>query len=486
MKRLRFLLAAVFVFNGTALLFAASNGNTSEPTTTSSSISAQSSPSNSAPNSASDHSLTTSGAPAANSSTSAGQANPAASSSTANSTNAQQKQNVTNAVAADYAAHHPPPASHLIEGLVDRVLAHFDLDPSVNTPTRYGIAAGCVLVGLLLRWIVIGIGFRIAKHFAARTQTTFDDRLLPAIQRPISLLIVVLGFVLALRILKLSIEAEYFVDYSTTVAVSLVIFWLLFRVFASMLDHAEVVAQGRQLGIAAFSPWIKKTLITFFVIIGVLILLQSLGYNVKALLAGLGIGGLAFALAAQDTLANLFGSVVIAIDQPFKIGEAVQIGANGGNVEDIGLRSTRLRKPDKSLLIIPNKTVAGEVIVNQSRFIQRRVEQTIGVTYDSPGEQVAALVEDIRGLLKAEAALDQPSIFVQFIDFGPSSLLISIAYNTLDPDYFKQCALKQKLNLAIMRAVAARKLSFALPTQTIRLDGPLPRSVQQNNEAPTE
>jgi MscS family membrane protein len=395
--------------------------------------------------------------------------------------NAQAQKNTTNAVAADYALHHPPPASHLLEGLVDRVLTHFDLDPTRNTSTRYGIALGCVVIGFLLRWLVIGIGFRIAKRIAARTQTTFDDQLLPAIQRPVSVLIIVLGFVIGLRVLKLSLEAEYFIDYGTTIAVSLAIFWLLYRGFAAVLDHAEQVARGRQLGIAAFSPWIKKTLITFFVIIGVLILLQSLGYNVKAFLAGLGIGGLAFALAAQDTLANLFGSVVIAIDQPFKIGEFIQVGANAGAVEDIGLRSTRLRKADKSLLVIPNKTVASEVITNLSRFTQRRVDQTIGLPYGTSREQIAGLVEEFRALIKAEKEVEQPSVFVQFTDFGPSSLLITIWYNTLDPDFIKQSQLKQRLNLEFMRAVEARKLSFALPTQSLRLDGPWPKPTQENH-----
>lgn len=473
MKRLRIFLVAFFCCALTSLLL---RGQNSAATPAASS---------SAPASSSSAS---SAKPSADNASSSGAGNPSSANSTSSSSSnsnpqAQAQKNATNAAAADYALHHPPPASHLLEGLVDRVLAHFDLDPTQNTSTRYAIALGCVVVGFLLRWVVIGIGFRIAKRFAARTQTTFDDRLLPAIQRPVSVLIVVLGFVIALRVLKLSDEAEYFVDYGTTVAVSLAIFWLLYRGFASVLDHAEQVARGRQLGIAAFSPWIKKTLITVFVIIGVLILLQSLGYNVKAFLAGLGIGGLAVALAAQDTLANLFGSVVIAIDQPFKIGEFVQVGANAGAVEDIGLRSTRLRKTDKSLLVIPNKTVAGEVITNLSRFTQRRVDQTIGVPYGSPGEQVAALVEDIRALLKAEKEIEQPSIFVQFTDFGPSSLLITLWYNTLDPDYMKQCALKQRLNLAIMRAVDARKLSLALPTQSLRFDGPWPKPTPENHSA---
>mgnify|MGYP000158754534 CR=1 FL=1 len=109
---------------------------------------------------------------------------------------------------------------------------------------------------------------------------------------------------------------------------------------------AKEIALERQLGITPFLPWIKKTVITIVFVFGVLMIAQSLGADVKAFLAGLGIGGLAFALAAQDTIANLFGSVVVAIDQPFKIGEAVQIGATTGVVEDIGLRSTRIRLVD--------------------------------------------------------------------------------------------------------------------------------------------
>src|SRR5207253_5245 len=124
------------------------------------------------------------------------------------------------------------------------------------------------------------------------------------------------------------------------------------------------IARTKQMGIAAFMPWIKKTLVSLFVVVGVLLTAQSLGADVQAFLAGLGIGGLAFALAAQDTIANLFGSVVVAIDQPFKIGEIVKIGAHQGTVEDIGLRSTKIRLLDRSLVVIPNKSVASEAVIN--------------------------------------------------------------------------------------------------------------------------
>lgn len=217
----------------------------------------------------------------------------------------------------------------------------------------------------------------------------------------------------------------------------------------------------------------QKTLVAIFVVIGVLITVQSLGFNVSTILSGLGIGGLAFALAAQDTIANLFGSIVVAIDQPFKVGETVRIGANTGLVEDIGLRSTKIRLIDKSLVILPNKLVSSEAIVNLSRFTQRRVEQVIGLTYDTRPDQMEAIVEEVRQIILAEPTVDVTSVMVFFRDFSASSLDLWIVYLTTGDDFQEGLALRQRVNLAIMRAVAARGLSFAFPTQTMHLDGPV-------------
>lgn len=233
------------------------------------------------------------------------------------------------------------------------------------------------------------------------------------------------------------------------------------------------------MGVAAFMPWIKKTLLTIFAIFGVLMVAQSLGADVKAFLAGLGIGGLAFALAAQDTLANVFGSVVVAVDQPFKIGEFVQIGSNAGAVEDIGLRSTRLRRADKALVVIPNKTVAAEPITNLSRFTQRRVEQVIGLTYSTKPDEMEALVEEIRRLILSHDQVDPTSVIVQFRDFSASSLDIWMVYVVKDPDFLKHMQLRQKINLAIMREVDARGLSFAFPSQSVYLEGDIARRLAE-------
>ncbi|MEO5960728.1 MAG: mechanosensitive ion channel family protein [Opitutaceae bacterium] len=359
----------------------------------------------------------------------------------------------------------------LLEHLVDSVLAIFDVRSNESTTTHYVIAAVFLVAALLLRRVATGIVFRYLRKLAAKTQSTLDDKLFPALEPPAATFVMLVGIFAALSVLKLSVQLEQSIDYATTIAFSLVIFWGLFRAFGALLDHGHEIALRKNMGIAAFMPWIKRTLMIVFVIVGVLMVIQSLGQGekVKTIVAGLGIGGLAFALAAQDTLANLFGSIVVAIDQPFKIGEAVKIGANEGVVEDIGLRSTRLRPPGKNLIIIPNKVVAAEPIINNSRFTRRRVEQVVGLTYDTTPAQMEAMVAEIQRLIVAEKEVDATSVMVFFRDFAASALEIWIAYETPDPDFKKHMAAKQRLNLAIMRAIAARGLDFAFPTQTVRL-----------------
>ena len=366
-----------------------------------------------------------------------------------------------------------PRTPDLLEHLVDEVLGLFNVGSSGNTATHYAIFALILVGAILLRRFVTTIIFNRLKRLAAKTETTLDDKLFPALEGPVTTFVMVTGIFASVKVLKLSETADRTIGYGSTVAFSLVVFWGLLRAFGAVLDHMHEVAREKQMGVAAFMPWIKKTLVAIFVVIGVLITVQSLGFNVSTILSGLGIGGLAFALAAQDTIANLFGSIVVAIDQPFKVGETVRIGENTGAVEDIGLRSTKIRLIDRSLVIIPNKLVSSEAIINLSRFTQRRVEQVIGLTYDTTPDQMTAIVEDVKGIILAETEVNAESVMVFFRDFSASSLDLWIVYATKGPDLQEGLGLKQRVNLAIMRAVAARELSFAFPTQTMHLDGPV-------------
>lgn len=365
----------------------------------------------------------------------------------------------------------------LLEHIVDVFLRFFNVTSSGNTATHYVISAVFIVGAILLRRFLTTIFFNQLKKLASKTETTLDDKLFPAMESPVATFVMVTGIFAALKVLKLSETADHSIAAGSTVAFSLVTFWGLLRAFDAIIDHAAEIAKVKQMGIAAFMPWIKKSLIAGFVVVGTLMTVQSLGYNVSTILQGLGIGGLAFALAAQDTIANLFGSLVVAIDQPFKIGETVKIGVHTGTVEDIGLRSTKIRLLDKSLVVMPNKLVSSEAIVNLSRFTQRRVEQVIGLTYDTTPDQLAVIVEDFRGILLAEPEVDPTSVMVFFRDLSASSLDVWVVYASRGADLKEGFALKQRMNLAIMRAVAARRLSFAYPTSVMHLEGPVAKAL---------
>lgn len=389
----------------------------------------------------------------------------------------------TNAAAAAVATGVATPKTpDFVEHLVDLVLGLFGVETAGNTWQHWVIAGFITVVFYVLRKVGARLAFGGFKKVTARTKTTMDDELIAVWQRPVAVFIAVLGAILALKVLKLTPQADEAVYYFRTIALSVVALWFFISTVSCVLDHLEAAAKKKGTAVAAFMPWIKKAVITLILVFGVLVAAQSLGADVKAFLAGLGIGGLAFALAAQDTLANMFGSVVVAVDQPFRVGEFVAIGSLQGTVEDIGLRSTKLRTPQRTLIIIPNKTVAQEAITNFSRMPQRRVEQTLGLTYDTGVEKLEAVIADIRALLTGDADVAQDFMAVNFTNYGAFSLDIQVIYFTANPDLRHSFAVRERINLAIMRIVQARGCGFAFPTQTIELAGDVAKLLAAGRE----
>jgi len=363
-------------------------------------------------------------------------------------------------------------ANDILEHFVDWLQLRFFPDGS-HGELVHGIAfGGLLLAAILLRRFITNIIFRGLRRLAAKTETTLDDKLFPALEGPAATLVMVGGIFAALTVLKLAPTVDRLIANGAKVSLLSVFFWGLLRAGGAVLDHFEEIGHGRKMNIAHFMPLIKRTLAVFVIIFGVLMVVKSLGVDVGAVLAGLGIGGLAFAFAAQDTIANLFGSFVVVMDQPFKVGEAVKIGAQTGTVEDIGLRSTRLRLLDRSLVVMPNKMVASEAVINLSRFTSRRVEQTLGLTFDTKPEQMEAFLGDLRQIILNEPEVDPASVVVFFTAIGVSSLDVLVVYVVTSPDNLAHLKLRERLNLAFMRAVTARGLAFAFPTRTVQLEGP--------------
>lgn len=350
--------------------------------------------------------------------------------------------------------------------------------PNIDDQLFHWIACGVVLLAaILLRRVIRDVIFFYLKKLAEKTETTLDDKLFPALEEPAATLIMVAGIFAALTVLQLSERMDHLISNGATIAVLGVILWGFIRAGGAILDHLEEIAHAKQMTVATFMPLIKKSLFVTAVIVGLIIIADSVGLKVGALLTGLSIFGVAFAFAAQDTIGNLFGSLVVVMDQPFRVGDNVKVGAYTGTVEDIGLRSTKIRLLDKSLVVLPNRTVATEAITNLARFTGRRVEQVLGLTYATKPEQMEALVDELRKLITSEAEVDASAVHVYFRDFAASSMDLWIVYVVKSPDFAAHMKLRQRLNLAFMRAVEARGLAFAYPTQVVQLEGPIARKL---------
>jgi MscS family membrane protein len=342
-----------------------------------------------------------------------------------------------------------------------------------------------LLLALVLRKLVVAVVFGSLRRLTVRTANRFGDRVLHAVEKPAAALVLVLGVFLALAVLRLPVELERAVLVAFKVSLLVVVFWAFLRAVDVVADVLSEIAREKGMGIAPFVPLIKKTARVFFVIVGVILVVQNLGYSVGSLLAGLGIGGLAVALAAQDSIANFFGSVVVAADQPLKVGDFVKIGGTMGVVEEIGLRSTRLRTREKTLVTIPNRTLASEPIENFTAITRRRVEQTIGVTYETKPEQMEALLEELRRILREDEGVDQKELqMVRFNGFGSSSLDILTVYHAATANFVEAAAVREQINLKMMRAVLGAGLSFAFPTKTLYLEGEVARRLAARSAGP--
>ncbi|MCB1143518.1 MAG: mechanosensitive ion channel family protein [Leptospiraceae bacterium] len=219
-----------------------------------------------------------------------------------------------------------------------------------------------------------------------------------------------------------------------------------------------------------FIPLIAKTLKILLVSLGILLSIQNLGINVISLLAGLGIGGLALALAAKDTAANLFGSLMIYLDRPFKIDDHIIMGGVEGRVEEIGLRSTRVRTWNDSLVSIPNSIVANSNIDNMGLRRMRRTNTYLSITYDTSPIKIEAFLEGIKNILKRNEYVVQERIVVGFQNFGDSGLIIQMHFYLNVPEWNMEMHTKEKIFMEIITLAAAIGVSFAFPTSTLHIE----------------
>jgi len=314
-------------------------------------------------------------------------------------------------------------------------------------------------------YIVLGTLQKLSKF----TTTYYDDRIITALKSPIRFAFIIIG--LHLFFLLIFKDTTLIKNILNTLVVY-TIFWAILAITEALRELVHKAAQS-------FSDDLYKEVGNFMLtIIKILIagiglgaMLQVWGINVTALIASLGIGGLAFALAAKDTVANLFGSLSLLADKSIRIGEWIKVKGIEGTVEDIGMRTTKIRSFGKSLITVPNLIISNNPIENFSRRGVRRIKMHIGLTYGTTEEQMTNIVEEIRYMLRNHNDISQKeSLLVNFDSFGDSALNIFIYTFTSTANWEKYLSIREDIHLKIMKIVENNNSSFAFPSQSIYVE----------------
>jgi len=341
---------------------------------------------------------------------------------------------------------------------------------------RYIVSLVVLMLGFALKKFLEVVVIRWLLRLFSKTRVKYDEMVVEALGKPLSAFVIVGCIDIATLVIAADLDlndvSHALIHKAYFVAVGIIVVWALYRlvdVLAHYLDDAVSTDDNSVKG--QFVPVIKQSLRIFTVIIGLLTILASLDVDIKALLGGLGIGGVAIALAAQDAVGNFIGTLSIFTDRPFKVGDWIIVDDKvDGNVEQIGFRSTKVRTWPKTLMSIPNKVLATQIVDNWSRMPKRRVKMTVGVTYSTSPEQMEELVRRIEAMLKADAGVDQDFMLVRFTDFGASSLDIFLYYFTASIQWAEHLAVRERVNLNIMRIIRDMGLSIAFPTRTIHVE----------------
>lgn len=226
-------------------------------------------------------------------------------------------------------------------------------------------------------------------------------------------------------------------------------------------------------------PLISKSLKIFIFVVGFASIIKNLGYSISGILAGLGIGGIAIAMAAKDSLSNIFGSITIFLDNPFQVGDWIKAGDVEGTVESIGFRSTKLRTFYKTQISIPNNKIANITIDNFSRMHMRRISMTIGFTYETTADEMEKAIAKIKEVLKTHPGVYKDFFLVNFTEFGPSSLDVMLYYFANTVVWADYLQIRQEVNLAIMRVLKEVGVEFAFKSMSIYLRGSEKDSIPQ-------
>jgi MscS family membrane protein len=322
-----------------------------------------------------------------------------------------------------------------------------------------------ILAARLVNWLV---AVQLKKVFV-RTKWAFGERIVQLLHGPIRILVLVVLLQLGLDLYQWPAWMEAWLGRAFYVLLACSVTYMVLKlvdVGASYWRERPSVKADKTFN-ELLVPLISKSLKIFILIMGVLVTLDNVGFNIRTLLAGVSISGLALGLAAQDTVGNLFGAAAVFVDKPFKIGDFIRMADGEGTVEEIGLRSTRIRNPDGHIITVPNKTMGNATITNITRRPNIKTVLNIGVAYETTADQLQRAIKLLEEIYRAHPMTHD--LVIGFNQFGDSALNIQVIHWWKGLDYKQYVAGLQELNLTVKRRFDEARISFAFPSRTVYL-----------------
>lgn len=323
--------------------------------------------------------------------------------------------------------------------------------------------------------IFSGVGARIilkiSAKFSEKLSYRIDQVLVNKLYKPLSWLLFSIVWIFSLESLALSSSLLSLFKLSFKFLFSVSSVWFLYSFSYILSEVLALWAAKTENNLDdELVPLFSKLLRFALVLLGSLMVLQNMGINVMSVMAGLGLGGLALALAAKDTAANLFGSIMILLDRPFKVGDWIVVGDVEGTVESIGFRSTKLKTFYESSIIIPNAILANKNINNMQDRSSRRLKFHLGVSYSTSPDQIEAFMQGIKNIILAHETTDKETYYVAFDEFGDFSLNILVQCFFRVKDRKQELKARRILCMEMLRLAHRLKVEFAFPTQSLHVE----------------
>jgi len=339
-----------------------------------------------------------------------------------------------------------------------------------NTLQNYLIATGIFLISIIFAFIFNAILKGIFIKFAKKTKTQLDDTVLKVFNKVFIFIIILGGIYFGLKSIVIQGDIWDIIEK----VVQVIFIFKIFQGITILVDFIIGTYFAQYLRAKGgfdvhLTRLISRIVNVILWIIGLSLILQVFGYQITALVTGLGIGGLAIALAAQDTLGNFFSSVSIIADKPYQLDDIIKFNGYEGIIRDIGMRTTRIDTFFGTSISVPNSELAKAVVENISRRKSRRYDGYIGVTYDTSVEKLHKAIEIIKDILRNEEGVNNDS-YVHFEEYTDSSLRIKMTYYVKNPtEYEFYIKTRSKINFAIKEQFEKAGIEMAFPSQTIYL-----------------